>query len=225
MKPIRVMLVDDHVLFRKGIESLFLSRKDFEVVGEAKNGKEAIDLAPKIKPDVILLDIDMPVCSGLEAVSVLKNQMPETSIIMLTVSDDDQDLFSAIKMGADGYLLKNLDPNDLFDMIHGISCGEAAITGILAAKLVAEFRRDCAAKKGGNSTEEDLTDREIDVLKLIVEGLTNKEIAECLFVTEHTVKIHVRNTLEKLHLRNRVQAAVYAVREDILQDDERVPPS
>jgi len=212
--PIRVMLVDDHILFRKGIEALLTSHDDFEVVGEASNGKEAVEKVGACQPDVILMYIDMPVCSGLNAVKMIHSEMSNIPIVMLTVSDDDQDLFKAIKNGAKGYLLKNLEPKELYEMLLGVLRGEAPLTGIMAAKILQELRTPQSTGEG--EVEETLTERERDVLKLIAEGMSNKEIAEQLCITENTVKVHVRTTLEKLQLRNRVQAAVYAVREGLI---------
>jgi DNA-binding NarL/FixJ family response regulator len=218
--PIKVMLVDDHVLFRKGVEALLMAHDDFDVVGEASNGKEAVERAASCEPDIILMDIDMPVCSGLEAVKMIKSEMPQVHIVMLTVSDDDQDLFSAIKYGAGGYLLKNLEPRELYEMLHGVLRGEAPITGIMASKILEEFRRPQPVSEPESEREDELTEREVEVIKLIAEGLSNKEIAEVLSITENTVKVHVRSTLEKLHLNNRVQAAVYAVKEGLLNSDK-----
>jgi len=218
--PIRIMLVDDHVLFRKGVEALLTAHDDFDVVGEASNGKEAVEKAAACKPDVILMDIDMPVCGGLDAVKMIKSEMPHVHIVMLTVSDDDQDLFKAVKNGAGGYLLKNLEPKDLYEMLHGILRGEAPITGIMASKILDEFRSPRTASEPKVEGEEELTERELEVIKLIAEGLSNKEIAGALNITENTVKVHVRTTLEKLHLNNRVQAAVYAVKEGLLDPEK-----
>jgi DNA-binding NarL/FixJ family response regulator len=214
--PIKVMLVDDHVLFRKGIESLLTTHEDFDVVGEASNGKEAVERLAACAPDVILLDIDMPICSGLEAVKVIKSKNPQIHIVMLTVSDDDQDLFRSIKSGAEGYLLKNLEPEDLYEMLCGVMRGEAPITGIMATKILEELRRPHPISESKEEGEDRLTEREIEVLRLIAEGMTNKGIAESLNISENTVKVHVRTTLEKLHLSNRVQAAVHAVKEGLL---------
>lgn len=208
-KPLRLMLVDDHVLFRKGLEALLACRQDVEVVGEAGDGLEAIAVAREQEPDVILMDINMPKCNGLEAVRVLAQEMPQAQIVMLTVSDDDRDLFEAIKSGAVGYLLKNLQPRQLFDMLEGLRRGEAPINGRLAARILLEFREPHRAEEA--DPVQPLTAREIEVLELVVKGDSNKEIAEALCLTENTVKFHLRGILEKLHLHNRVQVAVYAV--------------
>lgn len=216
MEPLRILLVDDQVLFRKGVAALLSSRQDMEVVGEAGDGLEAVAKARETLPGVILMDINMPKCSGLEAVRIIKAEMPHVQIIMLTVSDDDRDLFTAIKNGAEGYLLKNLEPQQLFGLLEGVRRGEAAISGTLALKILQEFRqpdKDLAQlpEAGG-----ELTPREIKVLELVAEGATNKEIAGALNIGENTVKIHLRNILQKLHLHNRIQAAVYAVRQGLV---------
>ena len=218
MEPLRVLLVDDHILFRKGVASLLASHKDIEVVGEAEDGVEAVAKARETVPDVILMDLAMPKCSGLEATRLIKREMPHVKIIMLTVSDDDRDLFGAIKNGADGYLLKNLEPYQLFDMLEGIRRGEAPISGMLAAKILQEFRQPDHSLPQQPEASDELTPREMEVLERVVEGATNKEIAEALVITENTVKIHLRNILEKLHVQNRIQAAVYAVREGLVGD-------
>ena len=216
MEPLRILLVDDHVLFRKGMAALLTPRQDIEVVGEAGDGLEAIAQAREMLPDVILMDIHMPQCSGLEAVRIIKREMPHVHIVMLTVSDDDRDLFTAIKNGAEGYLLKNLEPYQLFEMLEGVRRGEAPISGTLAAKILQEFRRLDQSRVPKPEVRDELTPREIEVLERVVEGATNREIAEVLTITENTVKIHLRNILEKLHLQNRIQAAVYAVREGLV---------
>jgi DNA-binding NarL/FixJ family response regulator len=218
MEPLRILLVDDHVLFRKGLAALLAPRQDMEVVGEAGDGLEAIARAQETVPDVILMDIHMPECDGLEAVRVIKREMPHVHIVMLTVSEDDRDLFAAIKNGAEGYLLKNLEPYQLFDMLEGVRRGEAPVSGAMAAKILQEFRQPDQTMAPKPEARDELTPREIEVLEQVVKGATNKEIAEALVITENTVKIHLRNILEKLHLQNRIQAAVYAVREGLVDD-------
>lgn len=215
-EPLRILLVDDHILFRKGVASLIVSHQGMEVAGEAGDGLEAVAQARKMMPDVILMDISMPKCNGLEATRLIKREMPHVKIIMLTVSDDDRDLFAAIKDGAEGYLLKNLEPRQFFDMLEGIRQGEVAISGVMASKILHEFRQPEQSLAQPSEEGDELTSREIEVLELVVEGNTNKEIAESLSITENTVKIHLRNILEKLHLQNRIQAAVYAVRQGLV---------
>jgi len=211
-------LVDDHVLFRKGVAALLAARQDMEVVGEAGDGLEAVARARETLPDVVLMDVSMPRCSGLEATQIIKQEMPHVHIVMLTVSDDDRDLFAAIKNGAEGYLLKNLEPQQLFDLLEGVRRGEAALSGTLAAKILQEFRQPDKSLARQLEVRDELTPREIEVLKLVVEGDSNKEIAAKLGIQENTVKIHLRNILEKLHLQNRLQAAVYAVRQKLVED-------
>lgn len=221
MKRLRILLVDDHILFRKGVAAILGARPDLEIVGEAGDGFEALACARDFLPDVILMDIHMPKCSGIEAVKTIKQEMPHIRIIMLTVSDSEGDLFAAIKNGADGYLLKNLEPQQLFEMLEGIRRGEAAVSGKLAAKILNEFRQPAKTHKPSAGTRDVLSPRETEVLEQIVQGATNKEIAVALSIAEDTVKIHLRNILEKLHLHNRIQAAVYAVRQGLVRETEK----
>lgn len=217
--PLRILLVDDHTLFRRGLLALLDQRPDLQVVGEASNGLEAVDQARKTMPDVILMDIHMPLCDGLEAVDRIKREMPHVHVIMLTVSDDDQDLFRAIKNGASGYLLKNLEPQQLFAMLDGVRQGEAAITGMMAAKIMQELRKPATPVVPEQVPVEVLTPREAEVLQRVARGASNRQIADDLVITENTVKIHLRNILDKLHLQNRIQVAVYAVRKGLANDD------
>jgi DNA-binding NarL/FixJ family response regulator len=221
MEPLRILLVDDHILFRKGVASLLASREDVEVVGEAGDGVEALVRARETMPDVILMDIGMPKCDGLEATRLIKREMPHMKIIMLTVSDDDRDLFAAIKNGAEGYLLKNLEPHQFFDMLEGVRRGEVPMSGVMAAKILQEFRQPDQSLVQSSETRDELTPREIEVLEQVVQGASNKEIAAVLSISENTVKIHLRNILEKLHLSNRIQAAVYAVREGLVGESSQ----
>lgn len=218
MDALRIVLVDDHILFRKGIASLISSRKDMKIVGEASDGIEAVKVARETVPDVILMDIHMPQRNGLETVKIIKEEMPHLEVVMLTVSDDDEDLFQAIKNGAKGYLLKNLEPQQLYEMLDKIRQGEAPLSGAMAAKILQEFRQPPANEAKQREPVDELTSREIEVLEEVVTGASNKEIADSLNITENTVKIHLRNILEKLHVQNRIQAAVQAVREGLISD-------
>lgn len=221
MEPLRILLVDDHVLFRKGIASLLANRKDVTVVAEANDGLEAIRIARETLPDVILLDVNMPGQDGILTAKILKQEMPHIHIVMLTVSDDDTNLFEAIKNGAQGYLLKNLEPHELYKMLDKVRHGEAAISGAMAMKILREFSQPPSrqAEQSGAKVDE-LTQREIQVLEQVVTGASNKEIAEILHITENTVKIHLRNILEKLQVQNRIQAAVQAVRKGLIDESQ-----
>lgn len=219
MAELRILLVDDHTLFRRGIALLLETEKNFSVVGEASDGLEAIELAKELVPDIILMDINMPHCNGVTAVKQIRQVLPQVKIIMLTVSDDDEDLFAAIKEGAHGYLLKNLEPHQLFAMLSGIAQGEAPMSGVITAKLLRELQRpgvDSVLDKGPHMPP--LSDREIEVLRHVVTGAANNEIAQQLHITRNTVKMHLRSILEKLGVQNRVQAAVKAVREGLVEE-------
>ncbi len=209
MERTRVLIVDDHALWRHGVAALLGSREDIEVVGEAADGGEAIEKVREVMPDVVLMDIKMPRVDGLAAARRLKEEMPYVRIIMLTVSETDEDLFEAIKVGAQGYLLKNVDPDQLITAIHQAQRGEVPIAPTMAAKIL----RELAAP--AEPSIQALSAREREVLELLARALSNKEIAFELKISENTVKNHLRNILEKLHLQNRVQAALYAVRTGI----------
>ena len=214
----RVLLADDHALFRAGISSL-LEAWGAEVVAEASNGFEALELTRLHKPDLVLMDISMPECNGLEATRLIKAELPDTHIVMVTVSDEDADLFEAIKSGAEGYLLKDMSPDGLERTLDAVSTGQLGLTPSLAARIVEEFSRhvDSEAETQPEST---LTPRESEVLNLVAQGATNPEIAEALEVSPHTVSFHVKNILRKLHLRNRAQAVAYAIRTGLVKPPE-----
>ena len=223
MEPVRVLVVDDHALFRRGIVTVLANQKDISVVGEAVNGLEAIDKAEALVPDVIVMDLNMPQCSGLEATQALQAKMPQVSILVLTVSDNEADLFHAIKFGATGYILKNTEPEELVQAIHHIAQGGVIVSPMMAAKLLTEFRglgTDAMAKKTAEE-EDNLSPREDEVLRLVSQGATNKEIADSLFISENTVKTHLRNIMDKLHLANRSQAAAYAVKRGLVPDSQK----
>jgi DNA-binding NarL/FixJ family response regulator len=214
------LLVDDHELFRTGIVAVLARRHEIKIVGEAGDGLEAVTQAREHAPDLILMDINMPKCSGLTALRVLKREMPQVQVVMLTVSEEDEDVFQAVKEGADGYLLKNLGRQKLLDAIDGLRRGEAPVSGVLAARILREFRRQKSPDRKEDAPDK-LTPREIEVLERVAAGDLNWQIAETLSIAENTVKIHVANILGKLHLRNRVEAAVYAVREGLIADSRQ----
>ena len=216
----RVLLADDHPLFRDGLATLLRAR-GMDVVGEASNGLEAVEKARALKPDLILMDVNMPHMNGLEATRIVKTERPETKIVILTVSDDDENLFEAIKSGAQGYLLKSLQSQAFFDLLNGVAQGEAPISRGLATKILGEFARHLQQDDAQAANKEDLTDREKEVLRLVAEGSTNRDIAGKLNVTENTVKYHLKNILEKLHLRNRAQAVAYAMQTGLLKKTVR----
>jgi len=222
MDPVKVLVVDDHTLFRRGIAAVLADQESLEVVGEALDGLEAIEKAKKIVPDVILMDLNMPNCSGLEATQALQTEMPQVNILVLTVSDKESDLFAAIKFGAKGYLLKNTEPEELIHAIFHIAQGGVIISPLMATKLLTEFQ-DLRAGVERESTEEaeaNLSPREGEVLQLVAQGATNKEIGDSLFISENTVKTHLRNIMDKLHLANRSQAAAYAVKRGLVPHKE-----
>lgn len=221
-EPIRVLLADDHVLFRRGIAAMMRSQPDFDVAGEASDGLEALEKARELMPDIILMDIHMPRCDGLEATRLIKEELPYVKIVILTVSDEEQDLFEAVKSGAMGYLLKNLEPDELFELVRGVHRGEAAITRITATKILNELGRQAHRESNpAIQAKSTLTDREKQVLQLVITGATNKEIASTLYISENTVKNHLCNILDKLHLQNRIQAAAYALREGLISDPSK----
>jgi two-component system, NarL family, nitrate/nitrite response regulator NarL len=220
MKPIRLLLVDDHALFRKGLASLLQREKDFQIVAEAQNGTEAIKKAAQLKPDLILMDIHMPDTDGIEATRRIREILPATRVVILTISEEEKDLFEAIKCGAHGYLLKKLEPEELCAMLRGVFQGEAPISRSTASKILKEFAMQ-AQRKSTTDQEEELSAREKDVLQLLASGLTNKEIGNKLAIAENTVKNHLKNILAKLHLENRVQAATFALRKGFVPPDNR----
>lgn len=207
----RILIADDHALFRDSLRSL-LESQDIEVVGEAKNGQEAVDLSWESKPDVVLMDLTMPEMDGLEATKRIAAELPEVKVVILTASDEDSNLFEAIKSGAKGYLLKDLESEQFFSLLEGVERGEPALTPSVARKLLDEFARPKKPTKEEYDPDA-LTDREREVLELMVQGTTsNRRLAKHLGVSENTVKFHVRNILDKLHLHNRAQVVAYALR-------------
>jgi DNA-binding NarL/FixJ family response regulator len=224
MASIRILVVDDHTLFRKGVISLLRQQQGLEVVGEAKDGEEGVRLAQELRPDIVLMDVKMPGLTGIQAARAVRELQPEIRIIMLTVSDEDGDLFAAVKAGADGYLLKSVEPEQLAESIRLLIGGEPIIPHTMAAKLLTEFR--AMAKKAEQPpapSTTPLTDRETEILQWLAKGQSNKEIGANLGISDNTVKIHLKNILRKLHMNSRVQAAVYAHRQGLV--DESMAPS
>jgi DNA-binding NarL/FixJ family response regulator len=217
---IRVVVVDDHALFRRGLENVLSGEPDLEVVGEAGDGLEALEVCAALAPDVVLMDVRMPRASGIEAARKIREARPETRIVMLTVSDDEEDLFEAVRAGANGYLLKEVSIDEVADAVRVVARGHSLISPSMASKLLGEFNRLAARAEVRQRTDSaSLTDRELEVLRLVADGLTNREIARELFIAENTVKNHVRNILDKLHLHSRMEAVVFAMREKLLDVD------
>lgn len=219
----RILIADDHALFRDGLRSL-LESHSLEVVGEASTGREAVTLAWELKPDVVLMDLLMPDMDGLEATKRLAAELPDVKVLILTAADDDEKLFEAIRAGAKGYLLKDLESEQFLDLLEGVQRGEPALTPAVAKKLLDEFARPPGERKQRKARHMDLTERERDVLELMVRGTTsNRDLAESLGVTQNTVKFHVRNILDKLHLHSRAEVVAYVLRKrlvDVGPDDE-----
>jgi DNA-binding NarL/FixJ family response regulator len=217
MSKNRVLLADDHSLFREGLANIVNAQPDFEVVGEAGDGLEVLVKARELVPDLIVMDITMPGCDGVEATRRIKAELAAVTIVMLTVRDEDENLFEAIKSGAQGYLLKSIRSRDLVNLLRGAVQGEAAITPTLGGRMLEEFRR---LSQRPHLPDEDefvaLTQREQEVLALVAEGFSDKEIGDALSISVHTVKSHMRNILAKLHLSHRHEAALYALREGLI---------
>ncbi len=216
MELITVLHADDHALVRGGVRGLLLTEADIELVGEAGNGREAVEKALTLRPDVILLDLHMPEKGGVEAIREIKEAMPGARILVLSSFAADEDVFPAIKAGALGYLLKDSSPHDLLRAIRDVYHGHLSLDPTVAQRVMQELRQPPKAPL----TEEPLTLREAEILKLVAEGLTNQEIADRLVVSERTVRAHVSNILAKLHLANRTQAALYALREGLASLDD-----
>lgn len=222
MEPVRVLIADDHALVRRGIIAVLAGSDDLQVVGEAVDGLEAIEKARELSPDVIVMDLNMPRCSGLEAIQALQTEMPQVCVLVLTVSEMESDLFAAMKFGATGYLLKQVEPEDLIHAILYIAQGGVIVSPQMAAALLGEFKNPTApAGEETAPADGDLSPREGEVLQLVAKGSTNKEIAEALFISENTVKTHMQSIMEKLHLANRSQAAAYAVGKGLVRNKEQ----
>jgi DNA-binding NarL/FixJ family response regulator len=213
---VRILIADDHSLFRDGLRSL-LQAEGHEILGEAKNGREAVELTRQLRPDLVLMDLQMPELDGLGATKLIVGQMPEMKVVILTASEEEAKLFEAIKAGAQGYLLKNLEAEEFFDLLDRAQKGEPALTPALARKLLQEFARP-AERTAPPTDDESLTAREREVLELMVEGVTsNRKLAKRLNLSENTVKFHVRNILDKLRLHNRAEVVGYALRHGIVE--------
>ena len=211
----RVLIADDHALFRDGMRSL-LEAHGITVVAEARNGREAVELARIHHPDVVLMDLAMPELDGLGATRLLTAELPGIAVVVLTASEDDEDLFEAVKSGAQGFLPKDLEATRFFELLAGVTRGEPALTPALARKVLGAFARPDA--RPAPAAADTLTDREREVLELLVQGITsNRELAAPLFVSENTVKYHLRNILQKLHVQNRAQVIAYAVRHGLVE--------
>ncbi|MDQ6840277.1 MAG: response regulator transcription factor [Actinomycetota bacterium] len=214
---VRVMIADDQAVFRKGLYVVLDDEEDMELVGEAADGAEAVALAGEVRPDVVLMDVRMPRLSGIEATQKIRELVPTVQILMLTVSDDEDDLYEAIRAGANGYLLKEVSIEDVPEAIRAVTRGESRISPNMASKLLTEFKSLAdRADQRQEAPAPSLTARELDVLKLVARGMSNREVGDTLFISENTVKNHVRSILEKLHLHTRMEAAMYAVRQRIV---------
>jgi DNA-binding NarL/FixJ family response regulator len=217
-EKLRVMVADDHALFRRGLQMVLENEPDIELVGEASDGAEAVEKSQELMPDVILMDVRMPKRSGIEATTQIKDVLPHVKILMLTISDEEADLYDAIKAGASGYLLKEIPIEEVADAIRSVWAGQSRISPSMASKLLNEFA--AMSKTPGDRPQipaPRLTDREMEVLRLVAKGMNNRDIAKDLYISENTVKNHIRNILEKLHLHSRMEAVVYAVREKLLE--------
>ncbi|HEY0784182.1 MAG TPA: response regulator transcription factor [Thermoanaerobaculia bacterium] len=219
----KILIADDHALFRESLAGL-LAAHGLEVVGQAREGAEAVELARRLLPDIVLMDLAMPGEGGLAATRLISAELPQVKVVVLTGSDEDANLFDAIKSGAHGYLLKNLESRELFAILEGVGRGEPGLTPFLAAKLLQEFARPTRPAPEVDDPDA-LTDREREVLELLVRGVTsNRKLAKQLAVSENTVKFHVRNILDKLHLHNRAQAVGFALRHGIVEAPAKAEP-
>ena len=219
-EPIRVLIADDHALFRRGLQMVLDEEQDIDLVGQASDGTEAVARAGESLPDVVLMDIRMPKTSGIEAARAMKEAAPSAKIVMLTISDEEEDLFEAIRAGASGYLLKDIPLDEVADAVRAVHGGQSLINPSMAGKLLTEFatlaRRD-EEERPQQVPAPKLTEREMEVLKHVARGMNNRDIAKELFISENTVKNHVRNILEKLQIHSRMEAVMIAVREKLIE--------
>jgi len=218
---IRVLIADDHAFFRRGLETVLKEEPGIGIVGQASDGAEAVQLAGEVVPDVVLMDIRMPKISGIDAARQIKEVAPSAKIVILTISDEEEDLFEAIRAGASGYLLKDIPLDELADSVRAVHGGQSLINPSMAGKLLTEFatlaRRDAEDEPAKHAPAPKLTDREMEVLRLVARGMNNRDIAKELFISENTVKNHVRNILEKLQIHSRMEAVMIAVREKLIE--------
>lgn len=206
-EKIKVLVADDHAVVRAGLATILGEQPDIIIIGEARDGLEAISKALELKPDVILMDIFMPNCTGLDAMISIRESLPDARVLILTVSEHEDDLFRALRFGAQGYLLKSANIDEVADAVRQVASGEAILSPHIATRLVAEFRK--------KDDEPKLSARELEVLQLVGEGLTNTRIADRLFISESTVRTYLRRLLDKLHLSHRTEAIAYAVRHGV----------
>ena len=218
---IRVLIADDHALFRRGLEMVLAEEEGIELVGQASDGAEAVQIAIEAVPDVVLMDIRMPKTTGIEAARAMKEVAPSAKIVILTISDEEEDLFEAIRAGASGYLLKDIPLDEVAAAVRSVHGGQSLINPSMAGKLLTEFatlaRRDQEEESSKHAPAPKLTDREMEVLRLVARGMNNRDIAKELFISENTVKNHVRNILEKLQIHSRMEAVMIAVREKLIE--------
>ncbi len=219
MKVARVLVVDDHALFRKGVVGVLMEAEGFEVVGEAGEGREALAKVKDLRPDVVVMDIYMPGMNGLETTRRIKEAAPAAKVVILTISEEDENLFEAVKAGANGYMLKSVEPKTLCQTLRGVVRGEAVLSSSMAAKILEEFARQ-SRRSGEGAPGPRLSPKEREVLQLLTRGAPNKEIAAALNITENTVKNHMKSIMEKLHLDNRVQVVAYALRQGLVKERE-----
>lgn len=221
MNKIKILLADDQPLFLRGVESILLEDETLQLIGKATNGKELCEIAVQLKPDVILLDINMPILDGLPRMKHIIKEIPEVNVLILTSNENNEVLFDALRSGAKGYLLKDLLPNELLTFIHMAARGEGVISGRMASKILGKINLSIHSDSQPFYLQDGkcnvLTKRETEILSHVIKGLTNREIAEVLYISENTVKNHVRNIMEKLNINNRVQAATYALKEGWLK--------
>jgi DNA-binding NarL/FixJ family response regulator len=214
--PIRVLLADPHALFRRGVRLVLEDEADIEVVAESGDGIDAVDRTVELVPDLVLMDVRMPGLSGIEATRRIRALVPNVKVAILTVSENDDDLFAAVRAGATGYLLKEVSIEELADAVRAVARGHSLISPSMASRLLTEFNALSRRVEEQQGTAPRLSDRELEVLRLVARGLSNRDIATELVIAENTVKNHVRNILEKLQLRSRMEAAMYAVREKLV---------